>query len=274
MTNKKDLTNQIFGDWKVLYKSDIRSTDNHIQWVCECQRCGTIRAVKSSYLRSGRSTGCGCMRTKKLRESHVIDLTGQQFNFLKVERRATDEEILHSGYKRDLSKKIYWNCSCLNCGQTNVIVSTSCLKNNVVKSCGCLKSYNEALIRNILTKHNLNFKAEYQVLELYGSSSSKQHPRFDFAIFDNNGNVQYFIEYDGAQHFNDPRKSQEKFKNNHKNDLIKNNYCFTNNIPLIRIPYDQKYTEEDLFINTTHFLLTPENEINYYESRGLEIGTI
>lgn len=269
----KDLTNQIFGDWKVLYKSDIRSSDNHIQWVCECQRCGTVRAVKSSYLRNGKSTGCGCLRAKKLRESHVIDLTGQVFNFLKVERRATDEEILSSGYKRNLQKTIYWNCSCLNCGGKNAIVSTSCLKNNVVKSCGCLKSYNEAYIRNILLQNNIVFKQEYQVLTLYGANGT-HHPRFDFAIFDNNNQIQYFIEYDGAQHFNDPRKPIEKFNNNHRNDLIKNYFCFSNNIPIIRIPYDKEYTEQDLFINTTRFLLTPDNEKEYYESRGIEIGTI
>ena len=47
---------------------------------------------------------------------------------------------------------------------------------------------------------------------------------------------------------------------------MKNKYCFEHNIPLIRIPYNVKYTEEDLILETTHFLLTPENEENYYKS--------
>ena len=48
------------------------------------------------------------------------------------------------------------------------------------------------------------------------------------------------------------------------NDLKKNKFCFKNNIPLIRIPYDAKYTIDDLKLKTTRFLLIPENEMQYY----------
>ena len=51
-------------------------------------------------------------------------------------------------------------------------------------------------------------------------------------------------------------------------NLIKNKYCFDNNIPLIRIPYNAEYTIDDLKLETTRFLLTPENEEEYYNSRG------
>ena len=44
-------------------------------------------------------------------------------------------------------------------------------------------------------------------------------------------------------------------------------YCFDNNIPIIRIPYDVEWTYEDLFLEKTRFLLTPENENEYYSSR-------
>ena len=50
-------------------------------------------------------------------------------------------------------------------------------------------------------------------------------------------------------------------------DLQKNHYCFDNNIPIIRIPYDAEYTIDDLKLETTRFLLTPENEEEYYTSR-------
>ena len=60
MPKNTDLTNQIFGDWKVLKKSVNRTSDKHILWICECQRCGTIREVKGTNLRTGKSTGCGC----------------------------------------------------------------------------------------------------------------------------------------------------------------------------------------------------------------------
>lgn len=270
MPKVNDLTNQIFGDWKVISKSPNRSKDKHVQWICECQKCGTVKEVRGTYLRNGRSTGCGCGRTQKLRESHIIDITGNEYGFLKVNRRATNKEIQEAGYNPD--KRIYWNCLCLKCGNDNVIVPTAYLRDGIVKSCGCLKSYNEALIKRLLTYHNIKFKTEYQVLEIEGSK--RQHPRFDFAVLNDNGEVKYFIEYDGQQHFIDPRKTPEHFANNHNNDLLKNKYCFDNKIPLIRIPYDKEYVLEDLFIDTTKFLFTPENEKEYYESRGLDFGTI
>ena len=47
-------------------------------------------------------------------------------------------------------------------------------------------------------------------------------------------------------------------------DLLKNKYCFEHHIPLIRIPYNVEYNLNDLKLETTRFLLTPENEEQYY----------
>jgi hypothetical protein len=80
----------------------------------------------------------------------------------------------------------------------------------------------------------------------------------------------YIIEYDGSQHFYykgtgwDTKEHLERVR---KNDLLKNKYCFDNNIPIIRIPYDADYIINDLKLETTRFLLTPENEEEYYKSR-------
>ena len=41
-------------------------------------------------------------------------------------------------------------------------------------------------------------------------------------------------------------------------------FCFEHNIPLIRIPYNAEYDLNDLKLETTRFLLTPENEQEYY----------
>ena len=79
-------------------------------------------------------------------------------------------------------------------------------------------------------------------------------------------NNKYIIEYDGEQHFKpiDVWGGEEALSNTRERDLIKNKYCFDNNIPLIRIPYDAEYTIDDLKLETTKFLLTPENEQEYY----------
>jgi hypothetical protein len=49
------LTNQEFGKWKVLYRVECsRSTT---KWKCEC-KCGIIKDVYASHLKSGDSQGC------------------------------------------------------------------------------------------------------------------------------------------------------------------------------------------------------------------------
>ena len=111
-------------------------------------------------------------------------------------------------------------------------------------------------IIQLLTKNQISFNYQYQFDDLLNK-------KFDFYV-----NNSYIIEFDGSQHFkytNTGWDTKEHFERTHKSDLIKNKYCFEHNIPLIRIPYDAKYTFEDLKLETTHFLLTPENEEKYYQ---------
>ena len=88
--------------------------------------------------------------------------------------------------------------------------------------------------------------------------------RFDFAIFDNNNNLKYLIEYDGSQHFEENVRenglgfnTREAYEKTHERDMIKNQWCKDNNIPLIRIPYTHldKLIIEDLKLETTTFLV-------------------
>ncbi len=61
-----DMTGQTYGDWTVLGKSK-RANNQGTYWICQC-KCGTIRPVMGVALRAGRSTGCGCARTEKVRQ--------------------------------------------------------------------------------------------------------------------------------------------------------------------------------------------------------------
>ena len=61
-----DMTGQTYGDWTVLGKSK-RANNQGTYWICQCS-CGTIRPVMGVALRAGRSTGCGCARTEKVRQ--------------------------------------------------------------------------------------------------------------------------------------------------------------------------------------------------------------
>ena len=78
--------------------------------------------------------------------------------------------------------------------------------------------------------------------------------RFDFGIIENN-TLSYLIEYDGEQHFKPicfggsytKEELQERFRIRKLKDEIKNEYCKTNNIKLLRIPYTE-------FDNIEHIL--------------------
>lgn len=85
-------------------------------------------------------------------------------------------------------------------------------------------------------------------------------------------NKTYVIEFDGKQHFclDAGWNIERKFNYTHQHDLIKNKYCFEHNIPIIRIPYNVDYNINDLKLETTRFLLTPENEQNYYKLNNEE----
>lgn len=88
---------------------------------------------------------------------------------------------------------------------------------------------------------------------------------YDFFI-DNN----YILEFDGKQHFVSYEKgwnNKENVLNTHNRDLKKNSYCFEHKIPIIRIPYDIDYNIDDIQLNKTRFLLTPDNKNNYYKER-------
>ena len=70
-------------------------------------------------------------------------------------------------------------------------------------------------------------------------SSSGRSLRFDFAVFDDDGLIEFLIEYQGIQHYEPVNKFGGKkglFKQKY-NDNQKRIYCGRNDIPLIAIPY-------------------------------------
>jgi hypothetical protein len=99
----------------------------------------------------------------------------------------------------------------------------------------------EITIEEILTEAELNFEMEY-VIEGLNSSNGKAL-RFDFAVFGDDGELDFLIEYQGRQHYEPSQKFGGKrgFYQQQFNDNKKRRYCALNGITLIEIPY----TDED-----------------------------
>ena len=242
-------------------------------WICQCD-CGNIIEIKKPYRLKNELIGnvqdhvgsCGCLQRKVFKSANrkgTIETKYKDYTYsgLKI--------IYKTDYiDNNRSQVVMCNCSvcnnifpttlrstCITCGCTKGLKPLSIedfiLKNNC-------KSKDEEKIYNILTENKISFYYDKKFQECIDEA----YLPFDFYI-----NNSYIIEFDGKQHFKDTHFFN--FKKCRKHDLIKNKYCFDNNIPLIRIPYDAEYTIDDLKLKTTRFLLTPENEEEYYKRRAL-----
>ena len=103
-------------------------------------------------------------------------------------------------------------------------------------------SRGEIKIEEILKEAELNFKMEY-VIEGLNSSNGKAL-RFDFAVFGDDGELDFLIEYQGRQHYEPSQKFGGKrgFYQQQYNDNQKRRFCAFHDFKLIEIPY----TDENL----------------------------
>ena len=176
------------------------------------------------------------VKNPKTTEKNII---GQTFGYWKV---------LDRSEKRNTGGCIYYKCLCQynNCGVIKDVLGTS-LRQGTTLSCGAHSNISKGneKIKKILQKENIPFEIEKK----FETCKDKNCLPFDFYV-DN----KYLIEYDGIQHF---EESIFDYEYTHTHDLIKNQWCKDNNIPLIRIPYSHfdNLKLEDLILETTKFLI-------------------
>ena len=98
-------------------------------------------------------------------------------------------------------------------------------------------SRGEIKICDILDAAGLPYQEEYSFPDLV--SSSGRPLRFDFAVFDDNGDIDFLIEYQGIQHYEAKSKfgGYSGLRKQQYNDMKKREYCQKHDITLIAIPY-------------------------------------
>ena len=101
-------------------------------------------------------------------------------------------------------------------------------------------SRGEIMIEEILQEAGLNFEEEYIFPEL--KSNNGRPLRFDFAVFDDDGNIDFLIEYQGSQHYVASSKfgGKKGLYQQQFNDNKKRRFCALNNIKLVEIPYTEE----------------------------------
>ena len=98
-------------------------------------------------------------------------------------------------------------------------------------------SRGEIKICDILDLAGLNYQEEFSFVDLL--SSSGRPLRFDFCIFDDDGDIDFLIEYQGIQHYEPKSKfggAQGLYRQKY-NDNKKRAYCKEHGYNLIAIPY-------------------------------------
>ena len=258
----EDLTNQVFFDLTVLGESELSPINGRRYWDCQCI-CGNKTIVKTSDLTSEKVKSCGC---RKIAPIHI----GAVYGLLTV---------VEATEKRGSNGSIIYKCKC-ECGNYCEVPSSNLMRGDW-KSCGCGRnlSYGEKAIADLLTTFNIEFERNKHfddltpIFRTLRNTNRGRPPEFDFYVTYNN--EKYIIEYDGSQHFIPAISgwsSVDKVKSTHHSDMIKNEYCFKNNIPIIRIPYEIKDIKiEDLLLKTSKYILTEQNQNEYYNKRQKHI---
>lgn len=229
-----------------LHRKDKKITSLYFLTVCDC---GNWQILEAANFRQEKTIQCINCSLSKL--TTMKDISGKIFGQLQA-IKPTD--------KRSKDGSVYWLCQCIDCGHQQIVNKIS-LRESLSHLCAVCgeKSKGEYKIATLLKNHNITFEKE-KTFNNCIFPDTKAHARFDFYV-----NNQYIIEVDGQHHFFpikygpniSDKQAQKLYQKVLEHDRFKNEYCFTHNIPIIRIPYISldNLTYEDIIIDKSKFLL-------------------
>ena len=253
-----DLTGQKFNRLTVISRAE-NTSEGRAQWNCVCE-CGEKTVVSGKSLRNGNTKSCGCLSKDKARD-RLIEKHQKNAQEKMIGKKFGKLTVLKDSGKRSACGNIIYICQC-ECGNicerigSNLVTSKNI--GEYISSCGCIYSPGEEKIIKILSQNNIKYEQE-KTFDTCIFYDTNKKARFDFYI----PNPGYIIEYDGQQHFNysdEGWNKKDKFLKTQEHDKIKNQWCFNNNIPIIRIPYTQlsKLKLQDLILETSQFIIKDE----------------
>lgn len=197
-------------------------------WWAKCS-CGKKVCITEYNFKTGAIKSCGHILSD-IGIKYGKEYIGQKFNHLTVIDAVVDEKARAS----------FFHCKC-DCGNTTYMRAYDVVKGRH-RSCGCQNSFGELEITDFLIKNNLLFKTQKE----FPDCKFEKRLRFDFCVYNkDNENKFILIEFNGKQHYSKARFSssdteeilEKRLKENQIRDQIKRDYCATNNILLLEIPY-------------------------------------
>ena len=192
---------------------------------CKCSICKNEWGTVASNLISGK--GCPICGLKK----RSLSLTKTHNNFIN-EMNSTNNSIeIISEY---INTHTPIKCRCLNDGYVWEATPANLLKGTGCPICS--SSHGEQVISSILDNMSIKYFPQFK----FDDCKNIRPLPFDFYLPDFN----ICIEYDGQQHFRPvnfggctDEQANKSFESTKLTDSIKNQYCKSHNIQLIRIPY-------------------------------------
>ena len=219
VSKAKDLTNQTFGELKVLYRYYLNSSAQKAKWVCRCS-CGNIIVVLSNSLCSGKTISCGHIHRDQLTNRNKIplnDILDTRYGLL------TPIKELEALHRNNRNYRVFL-CQC-DCGGTKEVIFEQ-LQAGDVSSCGCITSKGEEKIVQFLKELAISYKRQVSFNDLKNINLLK----FDISFYSKNNKL-ILIEYQGRQHYD--IKSKFYSEEGIYRDELKKQYCTKNNIPLL-----------------------------------------
>lgn len=219
-----------------LLDTNLNSLDAQYKITIRHNICNLIyRVVPNKFKIGRRCPNCMILVRSKVRRKSLEDYriiietnTNNEYSLLSTEVTTTKNKILIKHNVCDL--EYYVSNGNFNNGNR----CPRCSKLN-------RESKSISLIKDILNYLNIDFIQEY-IFD--GCFNIKPLP-FDFYVPLIEGKF-ILIEYDGEQHFIPWNKDLQGLERQQVRDAIKNQYCLDNNIPLLRIRYDDKDLENTL----------------------------
>lgn len=128
-------------------------------------------------------------------------------------------------YNGQLEKNHY---RCQKCGLIFLQKQTCLMQSRGCPRCDRYISKGESTMKKILEQSGLAFQAQVAVPDL-----PLQH--FDFAVYNGNGEISYFIEIQGEGHYKEISVFRDSLEKIQERDERKRKYCKEKNIPLYEI---------------------------------------
>lgn len=124
----KNREGQRFGMLTVIKRAK-NSRTGRVRWICKCD-CGKRTVVQAGNLVTGEVQSCGCLIKERIRETKLIDETGNRYG------RWTVIELGPPRINSNGRRRARWLCRC-DCGNEGLVEGSN-LRAGTSQSCGCL----------------------------------------------------------------------------------------------------------------------------------------